>query len=64
MRQKSEIQRFYQALGSEWRFRMTMEYRDLWCPNCGKETNHRVEYRRRLEKRRCTECHVTREYRM
>ena len=70
MRSTNEVKQFYQLVADEFRGlrdargRAPMQYQDLWCPNCGKETSHRVEYRRRLEKRRCIECHVTREYRI
>ncbi len=75
MTKKNEMQQrrgplaqFYQLVVDEYnglrdaRGRAPMEYQDLYCPMCGKVTSHRVEFGRRLEKRRCTECGIGRSY--
>lgn len=70
MSEKREIRMFYQAIRAELRLmrdakgRVKMEYRDVWCPTCGRVTSHRVEYRPGLELRHCTGCGVGREYRL
>ncbi len=67
---KNEIQQFFRLVADEYyglrdvRGRAPMEYRELYCPTCGKVTSHRLEFGTRLEKRRCTECGITRNYQL
>ncbi len=69
-RSTNEIRQFYQLVADEYhglrdaRGQAPMDYQELWCPNCGKTTSHRLEFGKHLEKRHCTECGISREYRM